>query len=326
MARGDNFRKWNAEMDAILTIMYESGECSAEEIADKLGVTVQTVYPHMRLLRLPLTGEAGCRLRNYRSYGPRYNEVMFSEEQEALIVLRNSQGKHDTEIARELGVLEGAVRKLRKKLGLPAHTCVKPIPVGTRFGCLVVIGALSPERRNSDGLNGVSSRSLCLCDCGKECFAFNENLRAGNKVTCGCRIDLQNPDSEWIRVLHQVKHSAKSRHLKMDLSLGQVKYLGLLPCFYCGLVGSNTTNPPKRGRAGRVALKYNGIDQVVPRIGYHHGNVLPCCFFCNRAKGNVSLSDFLPWVNLLHKKQLTTEAVIDAAKALGEELRTLVEA
>src|SRR5208283_3014330 len=111
MARRDNFRKWNAEMDAVLTSMYESGECSVGDIASKLGVTVQTVCPHMRLLRLPLTGEPGCNLRNYRSYGPRYNEVVFSEEQKALIVLRNSEGKHDTEIARELGVLEAPVRK-----------------------------------------------------------------------------------------------------------------------------------------------------------------------------------------------------------------------
>jgi transposase-like protein len=51
MARGDNFRKWNDEMDAVLTRMCESAENSAEEIASKLGVTVQTVYPRMRLHR-----------------------------------------------------------------------------------------------------------------------------------------------------------------------------------------------------------------------------------------------------------------------------------
>jgi hypothetical protein len=75
-----------------------------------------------------------------------------------------------------------------------------------------------------------------------------------------------------------------------------------------------------------MPLKYNGIDQVVPCVGYRPGNVLPCCFFCNRAKGNVSLKEFLPWVNLLHKKELSIETVMDAAKALGEKLKTLVEA
>jgi hypothetical protein len=123
-----------------------------------------------------------------------------------------------------------------------------------------------------------------------------------------------------------VKNSAKLRRLKLGLSLAQVKYLGLLPCFYCGLVGSNTTKPPKRSRADRVSLKYNGIDQVVPRIGYHPGNVLPCCFFCNRAKGKVPLEEFLPWINLLHKRQLTKEMVMDAAKALGEKLKIVVGA
>jgi hypothetical protein len=326
MARRDNFRKWNEEMDAVLTSMYESGEYSAEELASKLGVTVQTVYPHMRLLRLPLTGEPGCKLRNYRSYGPRYNEVVFSGEQKALIVLRNAEGKRDTEIARELGASEGPVRKLRNQLGLPAHV-LKPIPAGTRYGKLVVLKALSPRRKmGADAPNSLSSRSLCRCDCGKKRAVFNEDLRSGNTKTCGCRINSRNPDSEWIRVLHQVRHSAKSRRLKMGLSLAQVKYLGFLPCFYCGLTASNSTKPPKRGRAGRIALKYTGIDQVVPCGGYYPGNVLPSCFFCNRAKGNVPLEEFLPWVNLLHKRQLTTETVMDAAKALGEKLKGVVEA
>lgn len=312
-------------MDAILTGMYNSGECSAGDIAEKLKVTVQTVYPHMRLLGLPLLGEAGCGLRNYKSYGPRYNELVFSKEQEALIVLRNGEGKHDSEIARELGIPEGPIRKFRKKLDLPAHSCVKLIPVGARFGCLVVRAAISPERkRGADSEHGLSSRSLCLCDCGKECPAFNEDLRSGNKVTCGCRIDLKNPDSEWIRVFHSVKSSAKSRNLEMGLSLLQVKHLCTMPCFYCGLRQSNSTMPPKRGRDSRTSLMYNGIDQVVPCGGYRPGNVLPCCSICNRAKDNQSLDEFLPWVNRLHGKQFTKEGVLNAANDLGEELNSLV--
>ena len=327
MARGDNSRKWNYKIDAVLASMYESGEYSAEEIADKLGVTVQTVYPHMRHLGLPLTGQPGCKLRNYRSYGPRYNEIVFSEEQKALVVLRNAEGRHDTEIARELGVPEGPVSKLRKKLGLPTRSCVKPIPAGARYGNLVVLKSLSPRRKiGADAPNSLSSRSLCRCDCGKKRAVFNEDLRSGSTKTCGCRINSRNPDSEWIRVFHQVKHSAKSRRLKMGLSLAQVKYLGSLPCFYCGFAASNSTKPPKRGRAGRIPLKYTGIDQVVSCVGYYPGNVLASCFFCNRAKGNAPLKEFLPWVNLLHKRQLTTETVMDAAKALGEKLKLVAEA
>jgi hypothetical protein len=131
MARGDNFRKWHKGMDISLTQLYESGECSVNDIAAKIGVTVQTVYPHMRRLGLPLLGQAGCKLRDYKSYGPRYNEVIFSKEQIALVGQRNAQGWHDSTIGRELRISPIAVRKLRKRLGLPAHIR-KAIPIGTR--------------------------------------------------------------------------------------------------------------------------------------------------------------------------------------------------
>jgi hypothetical protein len=283
-------------MDVALIEMYESGECSVNDIAANIGVTVQTVYTYMRLLGLPLLGQAGCKLRNYKSYGPRYNEVIFSKEQIALVAHHNAQGWHDSRIGRELRVSSNVVRQLRKKLGLPAHVR-KEIPIGTRHGNLVVVKPLSPERKKGgDAPNSLSSRSLCRCDCGRQRVAFNEDLRSGNTTTCGCRVNLRNLDSEWIRVRHQYIGGAKMRGLGFTLSVGQVKHICSLPCLYCGTRESNVTLPPKRGHRSRTPLKYNGIDQVVPCGGYEPGNVLPCCCFCNRAKSSGKLENFLAWI------------------------------
>jgi hypothetical protein len=146
MARGDNFRKSHEGMDATLTKMYKSGECSVGDIANKIGVTVPTVYAHMRRLGLPLLGNPGCKLRNYKSYGPRYNEIIFSKKQITLVARRNAEGWHDSKIARALGIPAGPVRKVRHKLGLPAHIR-KPIPIGIRFGNLVVLKSAESQEQ-----------------------------------------------------------------------------------------------------------------------------------------------------------------------------------
>jgi hypothetical protein len=320
MARADNSRKLHGGMDAILTQMYESGECSVGDIANKIRVTVQTVYPRMRRLGLPLLGKPGCKLRNYKSYGPRYNEFIFSKRQIALVARRNAEGWHDSKIAGALGMPAGPVRKLRIKIGLPAHTR-KAIPIGIRFGNLVVLKVLSPKRKKGgDASNGLSSRSLCRCDCGGKRIAFNEDLRSGNTTTCGCRIDLRNPNSDWIRVFHQCAGGARSRGVKFILSVEQVKHICSLPCYYCGTRESNVAIPPKRSHRSRTSLRYNGIDQVVPCGGYHPGNVLPCCCFCNRAKSSLVLEEFVSWINRVFRRHLTIGSVKKARISLGKQL------
>jgi hypothetical protein len=232
-----------------------------------------------------------------------------------------THGWHDSKIARALGIPEGPVRKLRSKLGLSAHIR-KVIPIGTRYGNLVVLKALSPKnKKGADAPNRLSSRSLCRCDCGGKRVAFNEDLRSGNTKTCGCRIDLRNLDSEWIRVFHSCASGATTRGVKFALSVGQVKHICSLPCYYCGATESNVAAPPKRGHRSRTPLRYNGIDHVVPCGGYHSGNVLPCCRFCNRAKGSLTLEKFVPWVNRLFGRHLTIGSVKKACFALGEELK-----
>ena len=310
-------------MDATLIQRYKSGECSVGDIADEIGVTVQTIYPHMRRLGLPLLGQPGCKLRSYRSFGPRYNQIVFSKRQVALVARHNAEGWQDSKIARALGIPAGAVRKLRKKLGLPAHIR-KAIPNGTRFGNLVVSKALSPKnKKGADASNCLSSRSLCRCDCGRQRATFNEDLRSGNTKTCGCRIDLRNVDSEWIRLFHGYISGAKARAVEFTLSVEQVKYICLLPCYYCGARESNLAIPPKRGHRSRTPLKYNGIDQVLACAGYHPGNVLPCCCFCNRAKGNADLERFVVWINQVFGRRLTGDSVKKAGRALGEELKAI---
>lgn len=55
------------------------------------------------------------------------------------------------------------------------------IPIGTRFGHLVVLE--HSDQKSSDG----KRLWKCQCDCGTICYARSSDLRAQKKQTCGCR-------------------------------------------------------------------------------------------------------------------------------------------
>jgi hypothetical protein len=60
---------------------------------------------------------------------------------------------------------------------------VKIIPVGTRFGKLVIIGVGNPKTASNGDRY---SQSLCLCDCGNRKEIPNGPLKSGATVSCGC--------------------------------------------------------------------------------------------------------------------------------------------
>lgn len=41
----------------------------------------------------------------------------------------------------------------------------------------------------------------------------------------------------------------------------------------------------------------NGLDRVDNSIGYIESNVVPCCYICNKMKGELPVEDFLRHLN-----------------------------
>lgn len=84
-----------------------------------------------------------------------------------------------------------------------------------------------------------------------------------------------------------LKRAAKNTGLGTDISMEDHVELHSRPCFYC----HGPLNPT--GHA---------LDRVQPKLGYYLGNVVPCCYPCNKIK-----SDFL-----------TFEEMVVVAKALRD--------
>lgn len=134
------------------------------------------------------------------------------------------------------------------------------------------------------------------------------------------------------RPWRQLKPNPLGRHLRSvykknfaGISINQLQVLITSACFYCGSAPKNIFRTDRHRTANEV-IRYQGIDEVVHGQGHVIGNLLPCCFMCNRAKNNETLEDFCAWYNRqrIRSRRLTPEKIIVAAQQLGEQLRTVL--
>lgn len=150
--------------------------------------------------------------------------------------------------------------------------------VGTKHGTLTVIEA--PYK---------SKQVLTECECGIQNWKWTSNL---SKPSC-CGKKVTTP---WERVYSLVKTGASRRGLDWELSFDQWKDLATADCTYCGDEPNNSVAIHK--------IYYNGVDRLNSAVGYNEDNCVPCCKICNRAKSDMSLSDFLDWVRRLSARSL----------------------
>ncbi len=78
------------------------------------------------------------------------------------------------------------------------------------------------------------------------------------------------------------KKGAASRGLDFNISFEEFMLLWQKPCYYCG-----------------SSIETIGIDRIDNSIGYMLGNIIPSCFVCNRAKMDMSQSEFLSHCSMI---------------------------
>jgi len=136
----------------------------------------------------------------------------------------------------------------------------------------------------------------CKCDCGKIFHAATKHMRTRIK-SCGClsksnRFKKRNSDD--VITIHKINHyknSAKNRNIYWELTEEQFKKLLFDNCFYC------QSPPLTLAKTKNHKMFVNGIDRKNNDIGYVIDNCVSCCKFCNRAKSDSSLEEFLNWIN-----------------------------
>jgi hypothetical protein len=140
---------------------------------------------------------------------------------------------------------------------------------------------------------------FCRCECGVEVDVKTRDLTSNNKRSCGClRRDVtgalnRRPDAAPRGIFASYKSSARQRGHEFSLTYEQAVAFFESDCFYCG------SRPDQKATAVKSDYLYNGIDRVDNSVGYVHGNVVCCCKTCNRAKYQMSVTEFTNWIDRL---------------------------
>lgn len=105
------------------------------------------------------------------------------------------------------------------------------------------------------------------------------------------------------RVYTAYKGSAK--YTDKDFLLSREELYGLIEsnCFYCGCLPSNTMVDT----VSNEEIRYNGIDRLSSMRGYIKDNCVPCCFVCNRAKSQLSKTQFIDWIKRVYNHMVPNE-------------------
>jgi hypothetical protein len=190
--------------------------------------------------------------------------------------------------------------------------------IGRKYGRLTVIEELN------DGLTLAEGRLKCLCDCGK---IHNISRLHKKPQSCGClqkeaakksgEKNRKYRKTTFTRAYHNHKNGARMRGYKALIRKDWDNIISK-PCYYCGNIDirdglrSNQTGKTKDdiNISKEERLLYlapiNGIDRKDNSLGYKLDNVVPCCSWCNKMKGNHSETAFLEQIKKIYKTSPNT--------------------
>ncbi len=175
--------------------------------------------------------------------------------------------------------------------------------IGRIFNRLTVLSFSHYDKRHR-------KHYLCRCECGKEKTVQMSLLKSGNTGSCGC-LSVEAKKSKLLPenrgVINQIilgyKRHAQTRGFAWNLTFEDASILINQPCHYCGTAKSNN----KITKNCRDGFRYNGIDRVDSTKNYTIDNVVPCCDFCNKAKGNKTKQEFLSWVKRIYQNAMADQ-------------------
>lgn len=176
--------------------------------------------------------------------------------------------------------------------------------INNKFDKLTVIGYIGINYNNH-------ILWACTCDCGNLAIATGFQLQRNKNNSCGCSKQKQNKTKFKERLKNPIKlltkhlfniysGSAKRRNIKFNLTLEEFSALVISNCFYCG------ENPERQVWKYGLSMNYNGIDRFNNVNGYINDNVLPACYKCNRMKADMSVDEFVGYINRLSTHYITT--------------------
>lgn len=159
----------------------------------------------------------------------------------------------------------------------------------------------------------------CQCDCGNIKIIEQHELKSGGTKSCGCLNNEKRSERAAKMYLtktyyHPSETSArriwKKGYSDDKLAFEDFYKLSQMNCHYCGSPPNNKCNAAKEDKKSSQYAKdngdfiYNGLDRIDNKISHSLNNLVPCCKWCNYAKRERSVEEFLEWVGRVWEKSL----------------------
>lgn len=199
---------------------------------------------------------------------------------------------------------------------------------GEQFGELTIVEETTPRPMPSGGFKRMV---LVRCSCGRDPYPIQlDNLRQRKVSRCRWCAAAARPGKERVFTGDQVNRKqafrsyirgAERRGLAWGLSLEQFVEIASRVCFYCGAPPSNVYRLKNADGSDRCAapFTYQGIDRFDASEGYLPDNVLPCCVSCNRAKSDLTFTEFVAWIGRVHD-YLSRKGVLEDCSVLSRRV------
>jgi len=149
------------------------------------------------------------------------------------------------------------------------------------------IGTILEDGReilNIERLSETEYRFLVYCDrCKTEKIVKRTTGLRRQCTGCGGKIWRHETEVEQKANKKFTNYRARAKRKGQDFSLNRTEFLATIsqPCHWCGSDG------------------IVGIDRVLNEQGYTLENSVPCCKECNFAKNNMTLTEWLLWIDRL---------------------------
>lgn len=177
--------------------------------------------------------------------------------------------------------------------------------VGSRWGRLTVIERVSVGAGQRSGYR-------FRCDCGTELVARPYQIRGKADPKCKKCVDIDRRGKPNMKnrigplertINDQWNTFRKNARNKAPTFISKEEWLDLAlsDCVYCGAKPSNVR---KAAASHSEDFHYNGVDRIDSDQGYSKDNCQPCCWVCNRMKGNMTEEDFLSHIRILAARNL----------------------
>lgn len=145
------------------------------------------------------------------------------------------------------------------------------------------------------------------CVCGTLKKVHESSLLNNRHLSCGCSRKYPKEIAAAFMLKRTYKRSADKRAQVFELNDQDWLTLVKGNCIYCGIEPRQRFGVKKNNGM----LLYNGVDRLDNSKGYTRENSVSCCGTCNIAKNNLSVEEFMGWVERISGYKYQSKAFLN---------------